>query len=229
MKKEHIILLVTAIIGTFSAIAYYMEWMTLVKITRLLFPVLMYLYYCQRIKKIQLAPTLIISIFWFTDLYSLCLTDNFSTLLVLGICSYSILMFHGLMDMVKFRLSLSNILSFTIIFSFIVFLCYSVIDLALLELGSYKAFIIVYGIILSLNALIGAYNLNFRNRIHDLFFFFCATSFVFTDVSYLITEYYFKFKLMMIMNFILQLFGYYFVVRYFVSREMYMIKRLNNN
>ena len=229
MKKEHIILLVIAVVGFVSAVAYYLEWMTFVKITRLIFPVLMYLYYCQRIKKIQLAPTLIISIFWFTDLYSLCLTDNFSTLLVLGICSYSILMFHGLMDMVKFRLSLSNILSFTIIFSFIVFLCYSVIDLALLELGSYKAFIIVYGIILSLNALIGAYNLNFRNRIHDLFFFFCATSFVFTDVSYLITEYYFKFKLMMIMNFILQLFGYYFVVRYFVSREMYMIKRLNNN
>jgi hypothetical protein len=229
MKKEHIILLLSAIIGSISAIAYYMEWMTFVKITRLLFPLLIYLYYCQRIKKIQIAPTLIISIFWFTDLYSLCLTDNFSTLLVLGICSYSILMFHGLLDMVKFRLSLSNVLSFTIIFLFIVFLCYSVIDLALLELGSYQALIIVYGIVLSLNALIGAYNLNFRNRAHDLFFFFCATSFVFTDVSYLITEYYFKFKIMMMMNFILQLFGYYFVVRYFVAREVNLSKRLHNN
>ncbi len=229
MKKEHIILLVTAIVGFFSAIAYYLEWMTFVKITRLIFPFLMYSYYCYRIKNVQLAPTLIFTLFWFTDFYSLCLEDEFTVLLILGICSYSILMFHGLLDMVKFRLSLSNVLSFMIIFSFIVFLCYSVIDLALLELGSYQAFIIVYGIVLSLNALIGAYNLNFRNRVHDLFFFFCATSFVFTDVSYLITEYYFKFKLLMMMNFILQLFGYYFVVRYFIAREIHINKRLNNN
>lgn len=229
MKKDQIILIVTAIVGFFSAMAYYMEWMTLVKITRLAFPFLMYSYYCLRIKNVQLAPTLIFTIFWFTDLYSLCLEDEFSLLLILGICSYSVLMYHGLIDMVKFRITLSNVLSFLIIFFFIVFLCYSVIDLALLELDRFKVLIIIYGFVLSTNALIAAYNLNFRNRVHDLFFFFCATSFVFTDVSYLITEYYFKFKLLMMMNFILQLFGYYFVVRYFIAREINLTKRLHNN
>jgi hypothetical protein len=229
MKKEQLILVAASIIGLFSAIAFYIEWVQFVPVGRLLFPLFIYSYYCMRIKKVQVAPTLIFILFWCTDFYSLCLEDDLRVLLILGICSYSILMFHGLIDMVKFRLNLTNVLSFTIIFSFIVFLCYSVIDLALLELGSYKAFIIVYGIVLSLNALIGAYNLNFRNRSHDLFFFFCATSFVFSDVSYLITEYYYKFKLLMIMNFILQLFGYYFVVRYFISREQIKNKRLHNN
>jgi hypothetical protein len=90
---------------------------------------------------------------------------------------------------------------------------------ALLELGSYKVYIMVYGFVLALNVFVGAYNLNYRNRSHDLFFFFCVTSFIFTDVSYLITEYFYSIELLNMLNFILQLFGYYFVVRYFILKE----------
>jgi len=224
MKKQHLILLLASIVGLFSAIAFFMEWIYLVRVTRLLFPCLIYGYYHYTIKKVQLAPTLIFILFWLTDYYSLCLKDDLIVLLILGICSYSILLFHGLIDMVKFRLTLANVISFVIILLFIVFFCLSVIDLAMIELETFKVYVIPYGIVLSINALIATYNLNFRNRSHDLFFFFCATSFIFTDVTYLIIEFYYKFKLMIIMNFTLQLFAYYFVARYFISRELHFLK-----
>jgi hypothetical protein len=228
MKREHIILLVASIVGFISAIAYYFEWMTVVKILRLTFPLILYSYYFLRINKVQLAITLIFILFWCTDFYSLCLEDDLRVLLLLGSCSYSILMYKGLTDMAKFRLSFTNILSFLIITLFVAFLCYNVIDLALLELGSYKVYIMVYGFVLALNVFVGAYNLNYRNRSHDLFFFFCVTSFIFTDVSYLITEYFYSIELLNMLNFILQLFGYYFVVRYFILKEKYVARRLNN-
>lgn len=231
MKKDKLVLLIGLVVGILSTLANTFHYVEFVKISRLVFLPLIYVYYCLKTQKINWAPTLVLFLFLLTDIYNFIIKDALFELLVLGIVNYILFLSFGLKDLVKFRLTFTNVISFLIIVGFVVFLYFSVLDIALIELNAYKISISIYGITLALNAIVAAYNLSYRNRLHDLLFFFCVATFVFTDVSYLISEYYYKFPVMMAINYVLQLMSYFFIVRYFLIKERYDLKRkkLNHN
>ncbi|MBL7886717.1 MAG: hypothetical protein JNJ52_08215 [Flavobacterium sp.] len=231
MKKEQLILWTAIVVGIVSTLANLLQFKEVVIVTRLLFLPLIYLYYCFKANKISVFPTLILSLFYATDFFNFCVKDSLMILIYLGIINYLIFLNFGVKDITRFKLTVINVGSFFIIVSFIVFLYVNVLDIALIELSVYKIWISVYGIVLALNAIVAAYNLNYRNRLIDLVYFFCVATFVFTDVSYLISEYYYKFPILMLINYILQLLSYFFIVRYFLLKERYNFKKkaLNNN
>lgn len=231
MKKDKLVLLIALVVGILSTIANTFHYVEFVKISRIVFIPLIYIYYCLKAQKINWAPTLVMFLFLLTDIYNFIIKDALFELLVLGIVNYILFLSFGLKDIVKFRLTFTNVISFLIIVGFVVFLYFSVLDLALIELNTYKVSISIYGIVLGLNAIVAAYNLSYRNRLHDLLFFFCVATFVFTDVSYLISEYYYKFPAMIVINYILQLLSYFFIARYFIIKERYDLrkKQLNHN
>ncbi|HLP65106.1 hypothetical protein [Flavobacterium sp.] len=231
MKKDKLVLLIALVVGILSTLANTFHYVEFVKISRLVFIPLIYIYYCLKAQKINWAPTLVMFLFLLTDIYNFIIKDALFELLVLGIVNYILFLSFGLKDIVKFRLTFTNVISFVIIVGFVVFLYFSVLDLALIELNTYKVSISIYGIVLGLNAIVAAYNLSYRNRLHDLLFFFCVATFVFTDVSYLISEYYYKFPVMIVINYILQLLSYFFIARYFIINERYDLrkKQLNHN
>lgn len=231
MKKDKLILLIALIVGVISTLANSFHYVEVVKISRLVFLPLIYVYYCLKAQKIHWAPTLVMILFLLTDIYNFIIKDALFELLVLGIVNYILFLSFGLKDIVKFRLTFTSVISFLIIVGFVVFLYFSVLDIALIELNAFKVSISIYGIVLSLNAIVAAYNLSYRNRLHDLLFFFCVATFVFTDVSYLISEYYYKFPVMIAINYVLQLLSYFFIVRYFLIKERYDLrkKQLNHN
>lgn len=231
MKKDQLILLIALIVGVISTLANSFHYVEIVKISRLVFLPLIYVYYCLKAQKIHWAPTLVMILFLLTDIYNFIIKDALFELLVLGIVNYILFLSFGLKDIVKFRLTFTNLISFLIIVGFVVFLYFSVLDIALIELNAFKVSISIYGIILALNAIVAAYNLSYRNRLHDLLFFFCVATFVFTDVSYLISEYYYKFPVMIVINYVLQLLSYFFIARYFLLKERHdsRKKTLNHN
>lgn len=231
MKKELVVLWIALAIGIVSTIANSLQFKEVVIVTRLLFLPLIYLYYCFKATKISIFPTLILGIFYATDFFNFCIKDSFMMLIYLGIINYLIFLSYGIKEMTRFKLTFTNIISFFIIVSFIVFLYVNVLDIALIELNAYKVWISIYGITLALSAIVASYNLNYRNRLIDLVYFFCVATFVFTDVSYLISEYYFKFPVLILINYILQLLSYFFIVRYFLLKERYNFKKkaLNHN
>lgn len=231
MKKELVVLWIALAIGIVSTIANSLQFKEVVIVTRLLFLPLIYLYYCFKATKISIFPSLILGIFYATDFFNFCIKDSFMMLIYLGIINYLIFLFFGIKEMTRFKLTFTNIISFFIIVSFIVFLYVNVLDIALIELNAYKVWISIYGITLALSAIVASYNLNYRNRLIDLVYFFCVATFVFTDVSYLISEYYFKFPVLILINYILQLLSYFFIVRYFLLKERYNFKKkaLNHN
>lgn len=231
MKKDKLILLIALIVGILSTLANSFHYVEFVKISRFVFLPLIYVYYCLKAKRINWAPTLVMILFLITDVYNFIIKDSLFELLMLGIVNYILFLSFGLKDIVKFRLTFTNVISFLIIVGFVVFLYFSVLDIALIELNSFKVSISIYGIVLALNAIVAAYNLSYRNRLHDLLFFFCVATFVFTDVSYLISEYYYKFPVMMAINYVLQLLSYFFIARYFLIKERHDLrkKQLNHN
>lgn len=231
MKNDKLILLIALIVGVLSTLANSFNYVEFVKISRLVFLPLIYVYYCLKAQKINWAPTLVMILFLLTDIYNFIIKDALFELLVLGIVNYILFLSFGLKDIVKFRLIFTNVISFLIIVGFVVSLYFSVLDIALIELNSFKVSISIYGIVLALNSIVAAYNLSYRNRLHDLLFFFCVATFVFTDVSYLISEYYYKFPVMMAINYVLQLLSYFFIARYFLIKERYDLrkKQLNHN
>lgn len=225
MKKEQLVLVVAVIVGIISTLANWLQFKDIVITTRLLFLPLIYLYYAFKTTKIQWAPTLIFLLFYATDVFNFCVKDSLLFLLQIGIVTYLLFLWYGVKEMARFKLTLTNVSSFFIIVAFIVFLYVNVLDIALIELNSFKFWISFYGIVLALSAIVSAYNLNYRNRLLDLIYFFCVATFVFTDVSYLISEYYYKFPVLIFINYILQLLSYYFIARYFLIRERYAYKR----
>lgn len=231
MKKDQLILLITLIVGVLSTLANSFHYVEVVKISRIVFIPLIYIYYCLKAQKINWAPTLVMFLFLLTDIYNFIIKDALFELLVLGIVNYILFLSFGLKDIVKFRLTFTNIISFLIIVGFVVFLYFSVLEIALIELNAFKVSISIYGIVLALNAIVAAYNLSYRNRLHDLLFFFCVATFVFTDVSYLISEYYYKFPVMIVINYVLQLLSYFFIARYFLLKERHDSRKkpLNHN
>lgn len=225
MKKEKLILLIALIVGTFSVIANTFGNRELVMVTRLVFVPLIYFYYYIKVQKIGWAPTFIILLFFLTDYVNFCVDDSFLALLFIGIFNYSIFLIYGLKDMVKFKVTYMNVITLVIIISLVIFLYVNVLDIALLELGRYKIPLSIYGIVLALSAIVASYNLNYRNRSHDLMYFFCAATFIFTDVAYLINVYYFRFQMLIFLNSILQLLSYYFIARYFLMKERYDLRK----
>ena len=231
MKKEQLVLWFAVVVGLVSTIANSLQFKEVVIVTRLLFLPLIYLYYCFKANKISIFPTLILGIFYLTDFFNFCVKDSLMMLIYLGIINYLIFLSFGVKDITRFKLTIINVGSFFIIVSFIVFLYVNVLDIALIELNAFKTWISIYGITLALNAIVASYNLNYRNRLIDLVFFFCVATFVFTDVAYLISEYYYKFPVLIVINYILQLLSYFFIVRYFLLSERYDFKKkaLNHN
>lgn len=229
MKKEQLVLWIAIVVGIVSTLANSLQFKEVVIVTRLLFLPLIYLYYCFKANKVSIFPTLILGIFYATDFFNFCVKDSFMTLIYLGVINYLIFLNFGVRDITRFKLTVVNVGSFFIIVSFIIFLYVNVLDIALIELNAFKVWISIYGIILALNAIVASYNLNYRNRLIDLVYFFCVATFVFTDVSYLISEYYYKFPVLILINYILQLLSYFFIVRYFLLKERYNFKKKTLN
>lgn len=231
MKREQLVLWFAIVIGVVSTVANTLQFKEIVIVTRLLFLPSIYLYYCFKATKISVFPTLILGIFYLTDFFNFCIQDSLIILIQLGIINYLLFLYFGIKDITRFKLTFTNIISFFIIVSFIVFLYVNVLDIALIELNAFKIWISIYGITLALNAIVASYNLNYRNRLIDLVYFFCVATFVFTDVAYLISEYYYKFPVLIFINYILQLLSYFFIVRYFLLKERYKFKKkaLNYN
>lgn len=231
MKREQLVLWFAIVIGVVSTVANTLQFKEIVIVTRLLFLPSIYLYYCFKATKISVFPTLILGIFYLTDFFNFCVQNSLIILIQLGIINYLLFLYFGIKDITRFKLTFTNIISFFIIVSFIVFLYVNVLDIALIELNVFKIWISIYGITLALNAIVASYNLNYRNRLIDLVYFFCVATFVFTDVAYLISEYYYKFPVLIFINYILQLLSYFFIVRYFLLKERYKFKKkaLNYN
>lgn len=231
MKREQLVLWFAIVIGVVSTVANTLQFKEIVIVTRLLFLPSIYLYYCFKATKISVFPTLILGIFYLTDFFNFCVQNSLIILIQLGITNYLLFLYFGIKDITRFKLTFTNVISFFIIVSFIVFLYVNVLDIALIELNAFKIWISIYGITLALNAIVASYNLNYRNRLIDLVYFFCVATFVFTDVAYLISEYYYKFPVLIFINYILQLLSYFFIVRYFLLKERYKFKKkaLNYN
>ena len=229
MKKDQLLLWIIIAIGIVSTVSNSLQYKEVVVVTRLLFLPLIYAYYGIKANKINWLATLVLLLSFLTDIFNFCVKDTIVILLQLGIVNYLVFLWFGVKDITRFKLTFINVTSFFIIISFIVFLYVNVIDIALIELNSYKFWIRLYGIVLALNAIVAAYNLNYRNRLIDLIYFFCVATFVFTDVSYLISEYYYKFSALIFINYIMQLLSYYFIVRYFLIRERYFFKKKASN
>lgn len=225
MKKEKLILLVAFLIGACSVTANYFGNRELVMFSRLFFVPLIYFYYYTKAEKISWAPSLIMVLFFITDFFNFCVDDSFLVLLIIGIFNYSVFLTYGVKDLIKFRMTYTNLISLFIIIALVVFLYFSILDIALLELDKFKISLSIYGFILAVSAIIAAYNLNYRNRLHDLMYFICVATFIFTDVAYLINEYYYKFQVLVVLNSILQLVSYYFVARYFLIKERYDLRK----
>ncbi len=203
-----------------ATIAFIFNYNLIMNITRTPLVLLIFLYYYFSAKKINYVFVTFLFITFLSDLWML-FFDNFLILITLVLASYVLFLVLGIKDFVKFKPTTINITSLGIVFLFITFLFITILDLVVTQKQDYKIPFTIYGLILSSCALVGAYNLIFRNRKYDFFYFLTVSTFVITDVFYAVNKFYYKVEIFVFLNFIIQITSYFFMVKFMLEKQKY--------
>lgn len=133
--------------------------------------------------------------------------------------SYLILFYFSIQDVRKMKFVKSGILVATLIFGFLMYVLYELVQMFVDSNPELVIPVIVYGIVLGVFGCIAIYC--YYSKIAAFTFYllmFVITSIV-SDVFYMLFHFLFQIPLLNYIEFMLQLASYYFVVKYFVLRK----------
>lgn len=140
--------------------------------------------------------------------------------------SYLILFYFSIQDVRKMKFVKSGILVTTLIFCFLMYVLFELIQMFIDTNPELIIPVIVYGIVLAAFGCVAIYS--YYSKVVAFTFYllmFVITSIV-SDVFYMLFHFLFQIPLLNYIEFMLQLVSYYFVVKYFISREKYIRKSL---
>lgn len=221
MNLSKIILSVFFCICLIASVANYFDVYYLSIISRLFLIPLIFIYYYINTTKINLFVAFIL-FFNFISEFILALDyDDYNILIVMlpNFIFYLFFLIIGYKDMVKFKPTKLNFASLFIVVAFVLYLYISTVSMFSIDRNDFTLPFSIYGFLLALLSIIASYNVNFRNRPHDLFYLFCVSGFVITDILYVVDKYYYYNIVTHLLNSVLQMITYYFIVKYILLKE----------
>lgn len=119
----------------------------------------------------------------------------------------------------KFKFNAFNVISLTIIGSFLTYILFIFLELFSVEDGSTQIQVAIFGLLLIILALLASYNIIWKINISNLFLMMCASCVLISDVFYLIFNFQNQLLVIDSIHFTCQLFSYFFLIKYVLFRE----------
>ncbi len=215
------ILLVYALISLIVFIGIYFNIENLMRFPRLVLIPLIFFYYYINAVKVNFYIVIILFLNFISEfILAFNLSDqNIIIVMTPNFIAYIFFIFLGVKNIVKFKPTSLNFISLTVILAFVLYLFTAIIILFSSERDDFRTPFTIYGIVLAILSVISAYNINFRNRPHDLFYFFSVAGFVISDTFYVVDKYFYYTEITHVLNSGLQMITYYFMVRYILLRD----------
>lgn len=134
--------------------------------------------------------------------------------------SYLIMLGFVGQDLQRIKFNASGLLIVSLIFGFLMYVLYELVQMFSDTNPELIIPVIVYGIALGLLGTIGAYNYYCKAATFTFYLLMYLISSIVSDVFYMLFHFLFEIQFLNYFEFALQLTSYFFVVKYFVSRKI---------
>jgi hypothetical protein len=221
MNLSKTILILFFCLCLIASVANFLDAYYLGIISRLFLIPVIFIYYYINTKKINLFIVFILFFNFISEFILAFGFDNYNILAVMlpNFIFYLFFIIIGYKDMVKFKPTKLNFASLFIVVAFVLYLYVSTVSMFSIDRNDFTLPFSIYGFLLALLSIIASYNVNFRNRPHDLFYLFCVSGFVITDILYVVDKYYYYNVVTHLLNSVLQMITYYFIVKYILLKD----------
>lgn len=133
--------------------------------------------------------------------------------------SYLILFYFSIQDIRKMKFVKSGILITTLIFCFLMYVLHELIQMFVDTNPELIIPVVIYGIVLAVFGCVAVYCYYSKIAAFTFYLLMFVIASIVSDVFYMLFHFLFQIPLLNYIEFTTQLLSYYFVVKYFISRE----------
>lgn len=134
--------------------------------------------------------------------------------------SYLIMLYFAIQDVRQLRFDFSGVLLCFVVFLFLMYVLYELIQLFSFTNPELVVPVIVYGTVLGIYGAIALYCYYKRVRAYTYYLLMFALTSIVSDVFYIAFNFIYRIPFLNYFEFTVQLISYYFVVKYFVLRRV---------
>jgi len=174
----------------------------------------------KRKRKVDLYFILVLALSFAGDTIALLKLENETEILMIPFfLSYVLLLKFAIEDVRKMKFNISGVLLSVFVFLFLMYILYSLIELFSDMYADLVVPVIIYGIVLGTFVSIAVYCFYSKNSSFTFYLAMAALLSVVSDVFYIMFSLIFHFPSFNYFELTVQLFSYFFIVKYFVLRK----------
>lgn len=174
----------------------------------------------KRKRKVDLYFIMVLALSFAGDTIALLKLENETEILMIPFfLSYVLLLKFAIEDVRKMKFNISGILLSVFVFLFLMYILYSLIELFSDMYADLVVPVIIYGIVLGTFVSIAVYCFYSKNSSFTFYLAMAALLSVVSDVFYIMFSLIFHFPSFNYLELTVQLFSYFFIVKYFVLRK----------
>jgi len=174
----------------------------------------------KRKRKVDLYFILVLALSFAGDTIALLKLENETEILMIPFfLSYVLLLKFAIEDVRKMKFNISGVLLSVFVFLFLMYILYSLIELFSDMYADLVVPVIIYGVVLGTFVSIAVYCFYSKNSSFTFYLAMAALLSVVSDVFYIMFSLIFHFPSFNYFELTVQLFSYFFIVKYFVLRK----------
>ena len=174
----------------------------------------------KRKRKVDLYFILVLALSFAGDTIALLKLENETEILMIPFfLSYVLLLKFAIEDVRKMKFNISGVLLSVFVFLFLMYILYSLIELFSDTYADLVVPVIIYGVVLGIFVSTAVYCFYSKNSSFTFYLAMAALLSVVSDVFYIMFSLIFHFPSFNYFELTVQLFSYFFIVKYFVLRK----------
>jgi len=174
----------------------------------------------KRKRKVDLYFIMVLALSFAGDTIALLKLENETEILMIPFfLSYVLLLKFAIEDVRKMKFNISGVLLSVFVFLFLMYILYSLIELFSDMYADLVVPVIIYGVVLGTFVSIAVYCFYSKNSSFTFYLAMAALLSVVSDVFYIMFSLIFHFPSFNYFELTVQLFSYFFIVKYFVLRK----------
>jgi len=178
-----------------------------------------YFYYISKVRNISLIFTLVLICNFIGDAIVILRLDNPLYMMTPYLISYLLLLVFVFQDAAKMKLTAAVVSYSALILSALIYILILLVDIDDADGRKLVPALLVYGLVLTTLFTVAAYNYLSDKSLHTFYMLVAVGCSWFSDVFYVLYNLHFHIPVMNYINAAMQLFSYFFFVKYIVARN----------
>ena len=229
MKTKQVALILYLISSFVAVLATILDQEVLMLLSKpTVIPAILFYYLSTKTQPVNKFLILILILNFIGDTLVLLEFENQTKIIMVPyFCSYLIFLKLTIDDVKKMGFNSQGIFITLAVFSFLMFIMYSLIQLFIDIHKDLVIPVVIYGIVLGSFCALASYSYYVKNAVFAFYLLMTAMLSVLSDVFYIIFNFIFHFPALNYVEFAIQLLSYIFMVKYFISKETRVELNLN--